>query len=194
MFQGNSYSPPIPLSWSHDGRFVIFVQVDSKAKGGLWLLPMIGEHKPVPLLPQTEFNQGLGQFSPDDRWVAYTSDESGVDQIYVQPFPTSGPKWMVSTSGGRQPRWRRDGKELFFVAPDGKLMAVTIRADASNVHFEAGLPQPLFQTSIPSNVPLRQSFLYDVSADGRRFLINSVQGGMNQAINVWVNWQAGLKQ
>ncbi len=192
VFQGKS-SIPVPVDWSHDGRFLIYDEIDPKAKDDIWLLPVTGERQPVPLLPQAEFNQNLGQFSPDDRWVAYTSNESGMDQIYVQPFPVSGPKWMVSTSGGRQPRWRRDGKELFYVAPDGKLMAVAIRTHASKVHFEASQPQPLFQTSIPSNIPLRQSFFYDVTADGRRFLVNTVQGGLNQAINVWVNWQAGLK-
>jgi serine/threonine protein kinase len=99
VLEGKSY-PPIPLDWSHDGRFIVYEDFDAKTKSDLWLLPMTGDHKPV-LLLQTEFNETQGQFSPDDRWVAYKSDELGEDQIYVQPFSASGGKWRVSNSGGR---------------------------------------------------------------------------------------------
>ncbi len=177
------------LDWSHDGRFIVYEETDAKTKFNLWLLPMTGDHKPVPLL-QTEFNETQGQFSPDGRWVAYTSDESGIGQIYVRPFPASGGKWMVSTSGGRQPRWRGDGKELFYVAPDGQLMAVEIRAGSSSKPFEATVPKALFQAFQAGVLDYTASFYFfsDVTADGRRFLINTVpKGGNESAINVVVN-------
>jgi hypothetical protein len=146
-------------------------------------------------LLQTEFNETQGQFSPDGRWLAYTSDESGAaEQVYVQPFPATGDKWPISNSGGWQPRWRGDGKELFYVAPDGQLMVVAILAASNSTHFKASVPQALFQTAMPNR---QQSFLffYDVTADGRRFIINTdPRGGSQSVINVVVNWQAGLKK
>jgi hypothetical protein len=133
----------------------------------------------------------LRQFSPDGRWVAYTSDESGTEQIYVQPFPASGRKWTISSSGGWQPRWRADGKELFYVAPDRRMMVAAIRAGSSSTDFEASVPQPLFPTAM-LDISVRRHFNYDVTADGRRFLINTVPaGGASSTINVVVNWQAG---
>ena len=91
------------------------------------MLPLFGEHKPFPFV-NTSFDEALGQFSPDGRWVAYHSNESGRHEVYVQPFPGPGGKWQISTSGGIEPRWRRDGKELFYIAPDGKLMAAPIQS------------------------------------------------------------------
>lgn len=140
-----------------------------------------------------KFNETQGQFSPDGKWVAYTSDESGTEQVYVQPFPASGSKWQISNSGGWQPRWRGDGKELFYVAPDGKLMAAAILTGSNNTRFETSDLRALFQTSILAFEPSRYLF-YDVTADGRRFLINTVPaGGAKSTINVVVNWQAGVK-
>jgi len=175
------------LDCSQDGRFIIYGAFDPKTKSDLWLLPMTGDHKATPLL-QTEFNETQGQFSPDGRWLAYTSDESGAAvQVYVQPFPASGDKWPISNSGGWQPRWRGDGKELFYVAPDGQLMVVAILAASNNTHFKASVPQ--------LNRGQSYWFFYDVTADGRRFLINTLPaGGTQSAINVVVNWQAGLKR
>lgn len=102
--------------------------------------------------------------SPDGRWIVYTSNESGKFEIYVQPFPGPGGKWQVSTAGGTSPAWRRDGKELFYLEPDGKLMAAPVRIGAA---FESETPTPLF-TSPVINDPDRH---YDVSADGRHFVI-----------------------
>src|SRR5262249_33791103 len=164
-----------------------------KTKSDLWLLPMIGDHQPEPLL-QTEFNETQAQFSPDGRWVAYTSDESGDEQIYVQPFPPSGGHWQVSNSGGRQPRWRGDGKELFYLAPDGTLMVVAIRSGStSGTHFEWNGPQHLFRTGTRTFLN-SQSFNYDVTADGRRVLVNTPPDEGTQSVNVVVNWTAELKR
>ena len=108
---------PIPPLWS----------AGSENRSDLWVLPLFGDRKPFPFVA-TSVNKGNGQFSPDGRWVAYQSNESGRYEVYVQPFPGPGGKWQVSTDGGIAPRWRRDSKELFYIAPNGKLMAVPIRA------------------------------------------------------------------
>ena len=109
---------------------------------------MEGDHKPIPYL-QTPFNEGDAQFSPDGKWMAYASNESGQPQVYVQAIPASGAKWQISPAGGVQPRWRRDGKELFYISADQKLMAVPVKSGAG---FEAGTRSP-FLTSIPYSRP-----------------------------------------
>jgi hypothetical protein len=105
--------------------------------------------------------------SPDGRWIAYTSDETGNPEVYVQSFPTPGGKWQISTSGGADPRWRRDGRELFFISSDRKLMAVEVKSDSV---FQAGLPRELFATGVSGLVDVRTH--YAVTTDGRRFLVN----------------------
>jgi len=171
--------------WSNDGKFLVYSQTGDTTRDDLWLLPMEGEHKPA-LYLQTPANENQGQFSPDSKFMAYESDESGQYQVYVQPIPPNGAKWQISPAGGGQPRWRRDGRELFYVAADGKLMVVTIGA-AGN--FLAGTPQPLFER-IDSNTADRE-FFYQPSADGQRFLVNSpAAGGTAQAtpLTVVLNW------
>jgi Tol biopolymer transport system component len=155
-------------SWSRDGGFLLYTVDNSETKSDLWVLPLQGDRKPTPFL-RTEFNESSGQFSPDGHWVAYTSDESGRDEIYVRDFSSGAAqgswdaagRWLISKSGGNSPRWRGDGKELFYVASDGKLMSVDVSAKPL---FKAGAPRPLFQ--------LPAGFIGgDVSADGKRFLI-----------------------
>lgn len=139
----------------------------------------------------TPFEERGGQFSPDGRWVAYQSNESGRFEIYVQPFPGPGGKWQVSTAGGTDPRWRVDGKELFFLAPDARLMAVPVRA--SNSTFEAGSPAALFQTRtvVGGAADLRPQ--YAVSRDGR-FLFNvPADISPTTPITVVLNWNPRLK-
>src|SRR5262249_36630279 len=130
--------------WSPDGRYLLYMAVDPKTRSDLWVLPVAsgtaGDRKPVPYL-RTPAWEAQGQFSPDGRWIAYTSDESGQSQIYVQSFPAGGGKYQVSTGGGTQPRWRRDGKELFYIAADGKLMAVDVKTAPK---FEIDVPKALF--------------------------------------------------
>jgi Tol biopolymer transport system component len=135
-----------PDDWSLDGKFILYENVDPKTKYDLWVLPMFGDRKPLACL-QTEFNETHARFSPDGRWVAYVSDESGRAEVYVQSFPATGGKWQISSGGGDEPLWRRDGKELFYVAADGKLMAAEVNQSAST--FQAGVPKPLF-VSLPA--------------------------------------------
>jgi Tol biopolymer transport system component len=174
--------------WSADGRFIIFQSQNPQTGGDLWVLPLFGDMKPYPVL-QTEFNQAHGHLSPDGRWLAYVSNESGQDQVYVQSFPPSGGKWQVSAGGGAQPLWRRDGKELYYIAADRKLMAVEVKLGQT---FEMGTPTPLFQTQV---IRYRSSNRYAVSNDGQRFLVNSaVEEVSHTSIVVVLNWTAGLKR
>ena len=136
-----------------------------------------------------------GQFSPDGRWVAYQSDETKPAQIYVQPFWGPGGKWQVSTAGGSQPRWRRDGNELFYVAADNRLMAVPIAVGADPSTLKVGAAVPLFRTRLASGTSINPSEpQYAVASDGRRFLMNLSVEGAASPITVVLNWDAALKK
>ena len=142
--------PKSPLAWSPDGQVLLYEIQYPKTGLDLWALPLAGDRKPFPVV-QTPSDETSGQFSPDGRWVAYQSNESKTMQIYVRPFPGSGGPWQVSsTAGGSQPRWRPDGKELFYVAPDARLMAVPIAVGVDAQTLEAGAPVPLFRTRLAS--------------------------------------------
>ena len=178
----------VPDDWTKDGAFLLFdFDAGTATKNDLMLLPTKGERKPVPYL-QTPFSEFHARFSPDGRWVAYTSDETGRPEIFVRTYPDSGGKWQISTNGGDHPQWSRDGKELFFMAPDRDLKVVPINA---GVTFEAGKPTTLFETKIPltSLTGDRNNFL--VSADGQRFLINSLADERNtKPLTLVLNWEA----
>jgi Tol biopolymer transport system component len=178
-----------PTDWSHDGRFILYDNEESASRSDLWVLPITGDKKPIPFL-RTPFAEQQGRMSPDGKWIAYISDESGREEVYVQTFPASGGKWQVSTSGGVTPRWRRDGRELFYLAPDRKIMSVEVRAGAA---FEFSAAKPLFDAPIDI-VASASANRYDVSADGQRFLIGAPAETTSPApITVVVNWLAGLK-
>ena len=169
--------------WSRDGRYFIYYQVDPKTRYDIWVLPLGGDRKPFPLLA-TEFNEHRAKLSPDGRWLAYTSDETSRDEIYVQAFPSLGNKWKVSIDGGTRPVWSRDGKELFYIAVDRKLMVTAVKAGAK---FETGEPKALFETH---QSPTR---FYDVSPDGRRFLlVDPLPEAVTPAMNLIVNWTPAI--
>jgi dipeptidyl aminopeptidase/acylaminoacyl peptidase len=173
--------------WPSDGRLLFGMVSTGMTSNDMWSLSL-PEGKATPLL-QTEFNEGGGQLSPDGRWLAYHSNESGRMEAYVQPFPRPGAKWRVSRDGGQFPRWRGDGKELFFVAGDRALMAADVVGGQT---FAAGDPRPLFPVH-PRARTLDSP--YDVTADGRRFLV-SVTSGEDAAlpITLVVDWRALLKR
>ena len=174
-----------PCDWSSDGRYIVYESGSSKTKEDLWVLPLFSDRKPFPFV-QTEFAEYEAKFSPNGRWIAYISHESGNSEIYVQSFPAAGAKWRVSTKGGGQPRWRRDGKELFYLAA-GKLMAVPVK---TGPHFEAGMPKALFEVR-----DVVSRYRYDATADGQRFLvITPVEEATTAPITVVLNWTAGLKR
>jgi len=181
--------------WSRDGRFIVYFELDPKNKADLWVLPIEGaaaDRKPLPFL-KTEFNELHGQLSPDSHWMAFTSDRSGRREVYVRPFPPSDGEWTISIAGGEQPRWRGDGKELFFEAADGKMMAVPVKAVAgTKPSFEAGTPLALFEAHMAPST----GFNYDVTADGKRFLITTANGSgaSSTPLTVVTNWTAGLKK
>jgi Tol biopolymer transport system component len=177
-----------PNSWSPDGHFLLYTNLDPKAGADLWVLPLAQDRKPFIFL-STRFDERAGQFSPDGRWVAYQSNESGPFQIYVRAFPGPGGQSQVSTSGGIQTRWRRDGKELYYIAPDGKLMAVPITAKGATL--DAGIPVALFQTRIwggGTNAFNRQQ--YDVAPDGRFLISVTTEDAMSAPITLLLNWKA----
>jgi dipeptidyl aminopeptidase/acylaminoacyl peptidase len=179
------------LSWSRDGRFILYSSVSPKTRSDIWALPLAGERKPFPVV-QTSAEEGSGQFSPDARWVAYVSNESaGRAEVYVTTFPEPSGKWQISTMGGNQPRWRADGKELFYVAPDLRLMAVPIETGTDG-SLLAGQPVALFRTPLLGSVNSRAQ--YAVAPDGR-FLMPAVIPAPNvPPITVVLNWDAGLNK
>ena len=183
-----------PSDWSRDGRFLLYWQDHPKTQNDLWVLPMVGDRKPFPFA-DTESVESRGRFSPDGKWVAYQSDESGRFEIYVEAFLGPGGKWPVSTSGGHSPRWARNGSELYFIAADGTLMTAPIRATADI--FAAGTPTALFQPRLE----LRRgggacticTANYDVAADGR-FLMTVVTEEPSVPISLILNSPTLLKK
>ena len=184
-----------PTSWSKDGRFLLFQSVDPKTREDIWVLPdpsgSAGKAKPVPYL-RTEFQEGLATFSPDGRWIAYLSSESGLVEVYVRPFypdkiaeSAAGGRWLISKGAfGHLPRWRSDGKELLYRAPSLEVMAAEVRTEKA---FESSPARPLFST------PLQ--FPGDVTSDGKRFLFPSPEGtNAPSPFTVVTNWQAALKK
>jgi eukaryotic-like serine/threonine-protein kinase len=185
----------LPTNWSHDGRFLLYISVNVPRTGSdLWVLPLEGDRKPAVLL-RTEFNEVNGSFSPDGRWVAYSSNETGRNEVYVRPFVASGPagpslgegKWQVSKDGGTSPRWRADGKEIIFLFGPA-MMSVDVNGGGAG--FQMGTPEQLFRA--PTNNG------WDVTGDGKRFItIVPPNQGIQTAptpITVVLNWQADLKK
>jgi serine/threonine protein kinase len=174
--------------WSPDGRYVIASVPQQTTGDDLWLIPLSGEKKPFKFLGPPS-DQIHANFSPDGRFVAYTSNESGRFQVYVQTFPLSDRKWQVSTDGGYEPRWRGDGREIYYLSEDRKLMAVAVGAGPS-----FAVPKTLFQTRVPEGVSSRRTH-YVPSSDGKRFLINTQSAdALPSPITVVLNWTAELKK
>jgi eukaryotic-like serine/threonine-protein kinase len=174
-----------PGDWSPDGKSLIYTEM-RQGVTALSVLPLSGERKPY-LFRESSFNERDARFSPNGKWVSYCSDESGEDKVYVVPFPGPGAKWQVSPGGGCQPRWRRDGKELFYLSSDNKVMAAEVNANGSN--FKGGIAHALFVAG--SSYTFES---YDVTADGQRFVIVKDKGEPGTAITLFANWDAELKK
>jgi len=201
----DSAQAKLAFDWSADGRFLLYYCIDPHTRRDLWVRPMAGDQTSWVFL-KTPFEELGGRFSPDGRWVAYMSNESGRLEIYVRPFgppaasgvaagtaaPASG-QWQVSTAGGIFPSWRADGQELSYLGPDGTMMAAPIAVRGAAV--EPGTPVALFPTRIyGGGVDTQQGRQYDVTRDGR-FLINTVlDDATTTPITLIQNWQPDVKQ
>jgi Tol biopolymer transport system component/predicted Ser/Thr protein kinase len=182
----------IPTGFSLDGRYLVYAVLDPKTHFDLWVLPMFGDRRPFPFL-QSEAAELGGQISPNGRWMAYSSNESGGYEVYVRPFPPAPGKWQVSRDGGSQPRWRTDGKELFYLSTDRRVIAVPVRTDPPG--FEAGDPRPLFEARVSNIEGSNPWGQYAVAADGRHFLVNRVAAETSASpITVILNWPAVEKK
>jgi Tol biopolymer transport system component len=173
-----------PTDWSHDGKYLLYERGTD-----LWFVTF-------PELAATPFLKAgstpkVARFSPDGKWVAYASNESGRWEIFVTSFPAAHGKWQVSKAGGEQPRWRSDGKELFYLAPDGKIMATPVTIGAS---FDAGTPVALFQANPREMIATSEQFDYDASKDGQRFLINTQLKAALTPMSVLMSWTASLNK
>ena len=178
------------FSWSRDNQLIYQTTGQTAGAIDLWVLPLAGDRKPRPFL-QNQFQKFRARISPDGRWVSYSSQESTRNEVYVASFPRADKNSLVSTTGGGWSRWRRDGRELFYVDPDNRLMAAEV--DGQGATFKPGAVKPLF-TINPTD--LLSGYAYDVSPDGQRFLVISVaeQQGTSTPITVVMNWQAGLRK
>jgi eukaryotic-like serine/threonine-protein kinase len=179
----------INTDWSPDGKNILFSVPGPETGMDLWMLPLLGDRRPVKFLasPASEMH---GNFSPDGHLVAYTSNESesGKFQVYVQTIPLSDQKWQVSSSGGYEPRWRADGREIYYLSEDRKLMAVDVGPGPS-----FGIPRILFQTQVQAGVAANRMH-YVPSRDGRRFLINTQSTTSVTPITVVTNWTKILEK
>ena len=165
-----------PRDWSPDGRFILY-EADGTTSTDLRVLPLYGDRKSFDIA-RTPFTESNGRFSPDGRWIAYQSDETGQAEIHIQPFPGPGPKVQISVDGGTLPRWRRDGGELFYLAPDRRLMAVSVSQRDSRL--VTAPPRALFRLSTTSR--------YEPSPNGERFLVTAVVSEASP-ITIILNWK-----
>jgi len=200
----------IPTDWSPDGRFILYEKGDlpttavpnldrdaaslrmlAAVRTSLWVLPMFGDRKPFPVL-ETPFSLAQGSFSPDGRRIAYVSTESGRPEVYVETFPAPSGKVRISTDGGTEPLWRSDGRELFYVAPDNRLMAVSVQVDGARLL--AGRPEPLLRVP-PDQHGGAVRHHYAVSGDGQRFLLAPLAPeSVSPTITVVLDWQSELEK
>ncbi|HEX3744689.1 MAG TPA: protein kinase [Bryobacteraceae bacterium] len=181
LYQSAGVSQPTDAS----SRYLLFALTAVSTGNDLWGLPLFGSRQAAAIL-QSKFAESHGRLSPDGRWLAYDSDESGVPEIYVQSFPGAESKWQVSAAGGTRPVWRRDGAELYYVSQDNRIMSVAVNSGSA---FDHGAPQPLFRVRMPPQG------LYDVSHDGRRFLIlDGIEPEVKAGVTVVVNWNVGVKR
>jgi Tol biopolymer transport system component len=171
-----------PTDWSRDRKYILYGRGPD-----LWFVTL-------PELTATQFLKATsslkaGRFSPDGKWVAYSSNESGRWEIYVTSFPQAQGKWQVSNTGGDQPRWRSDGKELFYLSTDSKIMSVPVKTGSN---FDAGTPTVLFQANPREMFATSELFSYDVSNDGQKFLVNTQLKTETTPMSVVLNWSAKL--
>jgi serine/threonine protein kinase/Tol biopolymer transport system component len=188
-----------PQACSPDGKFLLYASDDFKTASDLWALPLQGDDRTPFPVAHTDFDEVHGQFSPDGHWIAYASNESGRYEVYVQAFPKAAGKRPVSAAGGIYPRWRRDGRELYYVTPDNRLVAVPMHSDADGTGPTFGEPTVLFATRmvIGGNVGTTGTLSkasYDVAHDGRFLMLVMAEDTPTSPINIVLNWPAALRR
>jgi dipeptidyl aminopeptidase/acylaminoacyl peptidase len=201
--RGQAVSPApfqIPTDWSKDGRLILFQTTGGDSDAGVWVVPtetaQDGSRSPVPLI-QDHFTNGGGTFSPDGKWVAFVSSAAGKPEVYVQAFQEGpqpkvhGERHRISHEGGTLPRWGKDGKELFFVSGDNRLMAAAIQLDPA---FEAAEPVSLFRLRSPLAVLAVEALGFDVASDGQHFIVGVMDAAGSPSVTMIVNWQAELSE
>lgn len=197
LLRGDDYNRRAPADWSRDGQFLTFTQIDTKTLGDIWLLPLAAPRMPVPLI-HTMANESQGMISPNQKWLAYFSNESSSSGVSLRrlnkDMRVSDAALTVSITNALEPRWRADGKELFYLEriPGSrryKVMAVPFNETAEN---PLGTPRPLFEFTAQSNTPEGNSFVYSPSADGQRFLVNVYTADRQPSLDVLINWPASL--
>ena len=182
-----------PKDWSPDGRFLLYVRVDPESGADLWALPMTDarDGQPFPVATSV-FSERDGQFSPDGKWIAYGSNRLGHSEIYVQPFPGPGGATPVSNAGGTQPRWRSDGRELFYIALDGWMTAVPMVLGSDGQSLRVGAPMRLFPSRI-AHRGIAQTHLHAVANGGQKFLVEQINERGTATLTVVRDWQAAIK-
>ena len=181
-------SAPTPTLWTRDGRWLVAM---TRQGDSTLLVPVSGEGQAIPILPRA-FDERDAQVSPDGQWLLYSSSPGGRQEVFVQSMPESvggpagGGRWQISSNGGRQPAWSADGKEIFFLNGEAEMMAVPV--ESGRAHFKPGIPERLFSTRIEPDSAAR---LYDVSPDGRRFLLaQPVEQAGSEPLTLILNWQS----
>lgn len=180
-----------PTSWSSDGRYIALTREGSTGKGrfGVWMLPLSGSRKPFPYLQSPSFDVTDAVFSPDGRWIAFVSNESGQFEVYISPFPNSqGGRWQVSEAGGVQPQWNHDGSALYYLAPDGKLMGASIKQNGSSL--EIGAPREIFEAPMVGVGAFGSA--YSVAPEGNTFLVDESLHDVSRPLTLVTNWAAGF--
>jgi serine/threonine protein kinase len=178
-----------PSSWSSDGASLLFDRQDKSGKMSVWVFPLIGDQKPY-VFVETQFDSQMAMFSPDGHWVAYVSNDSGKAEVYVVPFPGPGPRVQISAGGGSEPRWRRDGRELFYLSLATEMMAADVSAVPGE--FRVGTVRTLFGLSGLGGVP---GNLYDVTADGQKFIaVQDLEHTSTVPLTIVTNWPAQIQK
>jgi Tol biopolymer transport system component len=189
-----SDSTEIPVSWSRDGRYIVFSRFKTGGAAGVdtWLLTLAPEPKASPFI-ESPFDKAQARISPDGRWITYVTNDSGTYQVVVQSFPDpNGGRWQITAQGGIEPKWKHDGRELYYLAPDGKLMAVSVNSDRT---FQAGSPTVLFQTPlVVTRGQTPRDRRYDVAPDGRFLIAVPTAVATQQPVTVVVNWATLLSR